>query len=154
GVSGLLLWNRLIWIGVGCAILLFAYWRFSFAERSKKAKKLKEELHDAPVAAPLVLTAHLEQAPWKKFIGSLRVHFLGLVKSTFFIVIVVAALANTIPTLVFNSSEGYGLSVLPVTYRMLELIAGSLYLFLYVMVTYFAGVLVWKDRDVRMDEIA
>jgi ABC-type transport system involved in multi-copper enzyme maturation permease subunit len=155
GLTGLLLWNRLIWIGVGCVILLFAYWRFSFAERSKKIKKRKEESPDAPVATvPLVVKAHLEQAPWRKFVGSLRVHFLGLVKSTFFIVIVIAALANTIPTLVFNSSEGYGLSILPVTYRILELIAGSLYLFLYVMVTYFAGVLVWKDRDARMDEIA
>jgi ABC-type transport system involved in multi-copper enzyme maturation permease subunit len=154
GLTGLLFWNRLIWIGAGWVILLFAYFRFSFAEKRKRVKKVKEELHDIATATPLpAIQAHFSDAPWGKFFGSLRVHFLGLVKSTFFIVIVIAALANTIPTLVFNSSEGYGLSILPVTYRILELIAGSLYLFLYVMVTYFAGVLVWKDRDARLDEI-
>jgi ABC-2 type transport system permease protein len=154
GLSGLLLWNRLLWIGVGCAILLFAYFRFSFEEKRKRVKKSKVELPEVSIAAPLpAIKINFQHAAWKKFLGSLRVHFLGLVKSTFFIVIVIAALANTIPTLIFNSSEGYGLSILPVTYRILELIAGSLYLFLYVMVTYFAGVLVWKDRDARMDEI-
>jgi ABC-2 type transport system permease protein len=40
-----------------------------------------------------------------------------------------------------------------VTYRLIEIIQGSLYLFLIGMLTYYAGVLVWKERDARMDEI-
>ncbi len=44
GYSGLMLWNRLIWLGVGALVFAFAYWRFSFAERSTKpGKKGKEE---------------------------------------------------------------------------------------------------------------
>jgi len=39
GYSGLMLWNRLIWLSVGALIFAFAYWRFSFAERSTKQKK-------------------------------------------------------------------------------------------------------------------
>ena len=41
----------------------------------------------------------------------------------------------------------------PVTYWVLEIIAGSFYMFLVAIITYYAGVLVWKDRDTRMDEI-
>ncbi len=37
---------------------------------------------------------------------------------------------------------------------MLDLIRGTLYLFVVIVITYYAGVLVWKDRDERMDEIA
>ena len=39
------------------------------------------------------------------------------------------------------------------TYWVLEIIAGTLYMFLIAMITFYAGVLVWKDRDTRMDEI-
>ncbi len=39
------------------------------------------------------------------------------------------------------------------TYRIIEIIQGSLYLFLLSMVTYYAGVLVWKERDAGMDDI-
>jgi ABC-2 type transport system permease protein len=44
-------------------------------------------------------------------------------------------------------------STLPVTYWLLEMIAGTLYLFLIGLITYYAGVLIWKDRDAHMDEI-
>jgi len=54
----------------------------------------------------------------------------------------------------FNASEGYGNSSFPVTHWILQIIAGTLYLFLVAIITYYAGVLVWKDRDVRMDEIS
>src|SRR6476646_10117650 len=43
GYSGYLLWNRLIWLGVGALIFAFAYWRFSFAERSPRKKKVKAQ---------------------------------------------------------------------------------------------------------------
>ena len=36
---------------------------------------------------------------------------------------------------------------------MLEVIAGTLYLFLIAMITYFAGVLVWEERDSGTDEV-
>jgi ABC-type transport system involved in multi-copper enzyme maturation permease subunit len=38
GLSGLLLWNRLLWLAVAVAIFLFAYFRFSFAEKRKKVR--------------------------------------------------------------------------------------------------------------------
>ncbi len=43
GFDGLLLWNRLIWIGVGCLIFAAAYARFSFAERRTKARPIEAD---------------------------------------------------------------------------------------------------------------
>ena len=36
---------------------------------------------------------------------------------------------------------------------MLDLIRGTLYIFVIIVITFYAGVLVWKDKDERMDEI-
>ena len=36
---------------------------------------------------------------------------------------------------------------------MLDLIRGTLYLFVIIVITFYAGALVWKDKDERMDEI-
>jgi hypothetical protein len=42
----------------------------------------------------------------------------------------------------------------PVTYWVIDQIRGALNFLLIVVITYFAGALVWRDRDERMDEIA
>lgn len=154
GWQGLLLWNRLIWIGVSALIFAFAYFRFSFAERSRKAKTLEAEAETRAAAAiPDVQPRYAASAGISQFLGSVHTEFFGIVKSTSFIVILLASLLNLVPSLIFSASEGYGNHSFPVTYWVCDLIAGTLYLFLIGMVTYYAGVLVWKERDARMDEI-
>src|SRR5271154_4940571 len=51
GYSGLLLWNRLIWLAVGAAIFAFAYWRFRFEERAGRKKKSADNEPRIAVAA-------------------------------------------------------------------------------------------------------
>ena len=75
----------------------------------------------------LVIRPQLHDAPWAKFIGSFKIHFLGMVKSTFFIVIAVAALLTPFLALALSATEGYGNQTLPVTYWVLDLIRGTLY---------------------------
>ena len=57
GYSGYMLWNRLIWLGVGALIFAFAYWRFSFAERSPRQKKVKarESVSITSMAIPVAV---------------------------------------------------------------------------------------------------
>ncbi len=154
GYSGYLLWNRLLWVAVAVAIFLFACYRFRFAERSKKVKGKSKELAEVAAVAVALPKVSFQSAPWAKYFASLRIHFLGVVRSTPFIVVLFAALLNCVPSMAFNASEGYGNSSFPVTHWILQIIAGTLYLFLVAIITYYAGVLVWKDRDVRMDEIS
>ncbi len=152
----LLLLNRLIWVGVGALIFAFAYYRFRFEERAsrKKPKVQTEEvtasaaLEPAAVHQSYGLTAQFAQL-W----GAFKVEFFSLVKSTSFIVITVAALLNCIPSLALSNTEGYGNTFFPVTYRLIEVIQGTLYSFLLGMITFYAGVLVWKERDSGMDDI-
>ena len=152
GLSGMLLWNRLLWTAVGVAFLALAYIRFSFAERARKTKATSgEPLKDT--TAFRVPAFQIRDDNWTKLLASVKIHFLGILKSTVFIIILLLALLNSVPSVIYNAREGYGNSTLPVTYWILEIISGTLYIFIVAIITYSAGVLVWKDRDNRTDEI-
>jgi ABC-2 type transport system permease protein len=156
--TGLLLWNRLLWLGVGCAAFALAYSRFSFAERRTKTKALEPGAQ--PAMAPAVTPEpdlQLKDSPWAKFLGSFRIHFSGMAKNTAFVVVVMIAsmictLALTLQATQFQGNQT--VRIFPVTYWVIELIRGTLDFLLIVIITYFSGALVWKDRDERMDEIA
>jgi ABC-2 type transport system permease protein len=156
--SGLLLWNRLIWLGAGCVAFALAYFRFSFAERRTKTKALEPEAQ--PTIAPAVTLApdlQLRDSPWAKFLGSFRIHFRGMAKNTVFVVVVMIASLICALALALQATQFQGnqtVQTFPVTYWVIELIRGTLDFFLIVIITYFSGALVWKDRDDRLDEIA
>jgi ABC-2 type transport system permease protein len=153
-LSGLLLWNRLLWMGVGCVVFAFAYSRFSFAERRTKSQGLEPDEQPAPVAvAAPMLHPQLTDSSWAKFLGSFRVHFRGMANNTAFLVIVMIASLFCIAALAVNSTL-INNDTFPVTYQIIDVIRGNLSFSLIVVITYFAGALVWKDRDERMDEIA
>lgn len=154
GLEGLMLWNRVIWVAAGAGVFALAAMRFSFAERKTSAKlPPPEQASPAFAAVPPPALVRSSGSTWIKFLSSTRIHFIGLAKSTFFIVILVISLFNCVPSLMLASTEGYGNASLPITQVILRIISGTLYGFILTIVTYCAGVLVWKDRDERMDEI-
>lgn len=158
GFGGLLLWNRLIWLGVGCAAFALAYSRFSFAEKRTKAKALEPDAQQAIAPAAVTPAPYLQlaDAPWAKFLGSFRIHFRGMAKNTAFVVVVMIASMICTLALALQATQlgNQTVQTFPVTYWVIELIRGTLDFLLIVIITYFSGALVWKDRDERMDEIA
>jgi ABC-type transport system involved in multi-copper enzyme maturation permease subunit len=153
GLSGLMLWNRLLWIGVGVLFLIFAYYRFSFAEKRQKARQTKESRPTAPTAAVLPAVAS-QSSSWEMYLSSVGIHLEGIFKGTVFIVVLLAGLMNCVLVVAQNAGESYGNGALPVTYKIIELITSSLYPFIVALIAFYSGVLVWKDRDAQMDEIA
>jgi len=154
GLTGLMLWNRLLWIGVAVVIFIAAYFRFSFTEKASKATPIDPEAPAAPLpAASPVLVPRLRNAAWSQAAQSLRIHMRGMLVSVPFIVVMLAGGINCLASLMLSATEGYGNHTLPVTYWVLDLIRGTLYLFIIIVITFYAGALVWKDKDERMDEI-
>jgi hypothetical protein len=157
--AGLLLWNRVLWLAAGAIIFVLGGFRFSFAERASKRRRTVEpsEVPAARPAEPPSTPARVHSgmaAALAKFRSSLAVEFVALVRSTVFIVLLAASLLNVIPSLVFSAREAYGNSSLPVTYTIVNIIRGTLYLFIISILTFFAGSLVWKERESRFDEIS
>ncbi|MBL8809760.1 MAG: hypothetical protein JNM43_06245 [Planctomycetaceae bacterium] len=155
-LSGMMLWNRLIWMGVGSLVLGLACWRFSFAERASKGNARAENSSAArrsSMAVPVAVCRTGFGTTLSQLISQIRIDFFSTIKSTVFVVIVVFALVNTLSALLLSSSEGFGLKSLPVTYNMIDLIRGSMYLFLIAIIAFFSGVLVWKERESRLDDV-
>jgi len=153
-LTGWMLWNRLLWGLVAAAIFAFAYFRFSFSEKASKAKPAEAESQAQPIAVGRpVLDPNLQFTAWKQLFQSLGIHLRGMLVSVPFIIIMLAGGVNCLVGLMFNATEGYGNHTLPVTFWVLDLIRGTLYLFVIVVVVFYAGALVWKDKDERMDEI-
>jgi ABC-2 type transport system permease protein len=156
GLQGLLLTNRLLWIGVGLLILGLCYWRFSFSEKSKKgAKATKEDDHLglAELAVLPVVTQRFDGTTTRTQLWSqYKTNVLGIIRSTPFILLCIIGMANLLPSLL-SSNSSYGITTYPVTYQMTDTIAGAFYMFVISVMTYFSGMLIWKERDAKVDEI-
>ncbi len=154
--TGTLLLNRLLWIGVGVLFLALAYVSFSFADRARRSKSQKKEAFDNPIIpklAPLppARVRTDRSAHWQQFANQVKMELWGTLKSSSFIIIMFIALANAIANL-WYVAEGSGNTInYPVTYEVTENLEGSLGLFLMIIIVYFSGVMVWKERDAKMD---
>ncbi len=157
--EGVLLLNRLIWAGFGLIVLLLGYWRFHFIGTidSRSGKRVEGE-GDAPL--------HLTQASHNtqekpdftgRSLGLLLFQnaWLNLresVKNVYFIVLMLATvLAIFAASLELGSI--YGTNTYPVTYKVIDLIFGVLNLFLFVITTFYAGELIWREREARVAQM-
>ncbi len=155
-LSGNLLWNRLLWLAVSAAIFGVAYYGFSFSRpRSRSSRPVRSE---TAVAMPAALQPVALQQPgpglWLRQLASqVRLDFWAILKSTVFIVVMIAGVLNMLPALLFSAEEGFGLSSLPVTYQVIDIIRGTMYIFLLGVITFYAGVLVWREREANLNDV-
>jgi ABC-2 type transport system permease protein len=153
-MTGWMLWNRLLWALVAAAIFVFAYFRFSFSEKATKAEPAEPNSQAQPIAIGRPIpNPDRRFVAWMQLAQSLGIHLRGMLVSIPFIIIMLAGGLNCLLALIFNATEGYGNHTLPVTFWVLDLIRGTLYIFVIVVITFYAGALVWKDKDERMDEL-
>lgn len=153
-LNGLLLWNRLIWLTVGIAAFALGYHRFRFTEKPGKTKVLEESNAVPEITAQPA--SQFTDSFLAKLAGSFRIHFQAMAKNPAFLVITMIAMAICIMALVFGGTRFQSneiFQIFPVTYAIIDLIRGMLDFFLILIIIYFAGALVWMDRDARMDSI-
>ncbi len=177
-MTGVLLENRLIWIGVACAILVLAYVRFRFAHSLNElpgaapaAAPVSEPATIEPPAvaeaeelaaeniAPLRMTAlpphtqHFDAAArWVQFRSIFSRSIWRILGSRYFGVIVGAGLLYLVVA-ARAAGKLFGTTTWPVTYQMVEILSGSFALFILVIIAFYSGELVWAERDVQLHQI-
>jgi len=154
-LSGAFLYNRIVWLGLSGLILFSAYFRFSFSARKEKTKKQKKVVEE--VAAPSRALPNFVPTTSNRFSLSalwflIRFETKAIIKNPTFIIIVVLGLVMLITSLTSFTSS-YGTLQYPVTYKIIDAVRSSFYLFLIGIVTFYSGVLVWKERDAKIAEI-
>jgi ABC-type transport system involved in multi-copper enzyme maturation permease subunit len=152
--TGYLRWNRLLWLAVGTAVVAFCYQRFRFQHAAEGRHARAEVPDEAPGAIDLkATTVQPERVNGLKLLPRMTwLYFRETVKSVYFIVFALAGVAFVIVQSV-NLGSLYGTNTWPVTYQMLEISQGIFTVFMLVIVTFYAGELVWRERDNRLDQI-
>lgn len=156
--SGILLYNRLVVIGLALIILAVTYWGFSFNVvksslfKPKKSKK-QEEVRIKPenVVIPQVQQLLNTSTYLRQFWSLTTFYYRTIFKEVPFLTIIISGFALFVAT-VGNTQSWFGVGTLPTTANMLGSLGVLEFFYLAIAVTY-AGELVWKERIVKFNLI-
>ncbi len=153
-LTPILLYNRLIWFGVGLIILLSSYFSFSFKQKNKKVKAETDKASSKreSFALPQVAINFSSTTSWSQFKSFFYINFLSIIKSTTFKILIIFSLLMLVSNLV-GGFEYFGLQSYPVTYKMLDIISNVSGLFTIIIVVFFSGELIWRDKDNNINEV-
>jgi ABC-2 type transport system permease protein len=156
-LTGVLLWNRILWLGIGAAILAVTYVRFSFTHAASKSarKRLTESTSEPPVTATALPTVHPTfsfRDSFRELLSLTGLQFAETVKNVFFGVLVLAGALWAIFS-AYNINNPFSTPVYPVTWEMLELGGSGFALFILAIITFCSGELMWRERDAQLNQI-
>ncbi|MEO1053573.1 MAG: M1 family aminopeptidase [Bacteroidota bacterium] len=155
-LEGVVLTNRLVWIIFGVVTLVVGYFGFSFnVVRSSlfKKKTIKNiEVSNATVTVPeatqrLGLKTYILQ-----ILKQSGFYYKQVLRGLPFIIIMAFGMFIFIIN-TFFMGRVFGINTYPTTYLMLELIGAIFGFFLVIVIVFYSGELVWKERDVKMNLI-
>jgi aminopeptidase N len=160
-IVGALLWNRVIWSAVGVAFLALAYSLFRFEVRGKKAAKRDKLAAAAAVEAPQTARDAVPARPsfgaataWAQLVARTRFDMAQVFKSPAFFVLLALGVFNSAVSMWFSvTSSGYGDNIYPVTRFLITILRGGFTFIPLVVAIYYAGELVWRERDRKTEEI-
>jgi hypothetical protein len=164
-MTGAILANRLLWMGISVAIVAGLVTRFRFAHLAGGRSTEGEHDEDAPslvAAHPSVLVSQLNlpgvqithdwSARLQQFVQLVRRSISEIVRDVYFYAIVAGGIvfliigANQIGTL-------SGTTVQPVTRLVANELSASFFLFMIALIVFYAGQLVWRERDLKVQPL-
>jgi ABC-2 type transport system permease protein len=156
-LAGSLLLNRIVWLGLSAIVLAITYARFSPSGFSRGAGKQRVATDDeiavpTAQALPIAHPVFSPRASWGQFFSLTRIQFTETVKNVFFLVLLLAG--GLFAILVANQiNNPFASRTYPVTYQMLQGATGGLFVFALAIITFYAGELVWRERDAGLSQI-
>lgn len=159
-LEGNFLINRIVWVGLSLVLFAFTYFRFSFKSmlevssgKEKKvagtARKTARSLQDLPVARRVYTSSVFI----KKMFRLSWLEFRNITKDFYFIAILLAGV-------LFLFLDGWfgdmtmGTPSLPLTYYMLEVKDYNYIIFVFIIIIFYTGEVVHRDKAVHYSSIA
>jgi len=153
--------NRLLWCGFALLALLLGYWRFHFVgepEAQVRARGRGKGQSETPLAlsqaardttaAPDFAARSLALLLFKSARGELR----EMTRNVYFAALATAAVLSLVVSAI-DLDAIYGTATYPVTYMLLELIREVFGLFMLGTTIFYAGELVWRERETRVAQM-
>ncbi len=155
-LGGILLANRLLWLGVGGLFLAFAYARFGFAYPSEKNKVRKiveeKEAVSATATLPIAHPAFSSSASLRHLLSLTRIQFTETVKNVFFAVLMLAGYVFAV-VVASGVTAPEATRTYPVTHQMLMMAGAGFFIFAIAIIIFYSGELVWRERDAQLNQV-
>ena len=158
-LKGIILYNRLLWLGISAILFLFTYLRFElkYADGISWFRKRKASLNEefTPIVKNKITESSLSKSSnniWSQFKFELKFEYLSIVKSIPFIIFLLIGIGLIILTST-QLDDMYGTSIYPLTSRIIPLTQGAFNLVLVIFIIYFSGEIVWKERSLRINQV-
>ena len=159
--AGTLLYNRVIWLAVALAALAatLALFRFSPGRRQGRRRlarlvgRWRRRERPAPVRAddlPVVKPRQGRRIDVGRLASQIRMDVRGVLRSIPFYVLLAFGMFNVIGAFLGALSQLYGTPVLPVTPVMIRVIDGAFLFVVLIVIVYYAGELVHRERQHRV----
>ena len=160
-LQGLLLFNRALWGGLGLVLVGVAFALFRFnrdgLQRSPRKKRAEPPLLRTPAAANPANASPTLRYDRSARLTQLRRQFVFdtrfVLRGVPFLVMLLLALVNVLAILALLG-QLYGTATYPVTHRMLETVQGGFQVMLFIILTFYAGELVWRERSAGVAEVS
>ncbi|WP_299186107.1 M1 family aminopeptidase [uncultured Aquimarina sp.] len=146
-IYGKFLLNRMIWLGIGIAFFLIAFFRFDYKKflvSSSKSKKVNTDEYVPSMISSINQVFNKKTA--RKNLWSLsKIEFLSIIKDPVFLVLVIIGVVTSIILIYFNN-ETYGTPNLPITRYIIDNITVGITLLSIVILIIYAGEAVHRTR--------
>ncbi|MFV9551082.1 M1 family aminopeptidase [Algibacter sp. PT7-4] len=156
--AGALLYNKLFWVLLGILALTYGYRKFNFnvvnekRNKKKKALAVKTTNKVSHVVIPTAEKHYGLSAKWTQLKQFSWFYFVSICKQSSFWGIVICGMIIILINSV-NLGTVYGVDSYPATYFIVEeLQETSIYFFIIILVFY-SGELVWKERGAKLNLI-
>ncbi|MGB9467174.1 MAG: hypothetical protein WBR10_18860, partial [Candidatus Acidiferrum sp.] len=165
--TGVFLYNRLLWMGVGLVALAVTFIIFPMSaevlgskrsSKHAKAARAEEAAEQGKpkrlfaVELPRVTQIFGSMTTWRQLISLTRLRFFNIVRELPFWAIALLMILFVLISGHFAGNNN-GVEVWPVTFLMVSVVSGQAGLFLIIVGALYAGEVIWRERDVRFEQI-
>ncbi|HWU78064.1 MAG TPA: M1 family aminopeptidase [Rhodanobacter sp.] len=157
-LAGVMLANRVLWLAIGIALLAATFVLFKPGRERVPRLRRRTYVPTASTATPVALalpkalqrnglTARLVQ-----FVHLARFDARGVLHGVPFLIVLLIGFVN-LGWRLSVSDDVFGTSVWPVTHLMAQVMANSFNYLLFIVIGFYAGELVWRERSCRVNAV-
>ncbi len=166
-LTGVLLWNRLLWLGVAALVFISGYLSFSFTSSARRISFRKSGVQEKSPTNPNAFVKisfaqdKLPQASrsftaatnlknlWGLAVNECRT----ILRNVYFRIIILFGMLFLFIVSFQLGKAIYDTATYPVTYQVVEYFGSTFQLFIVILTIFFSGEIVWRNRENRMDNI-
>ena len=150
--SGLMLLNRVFWISLSFVLLISSYLSFGFIKKIRKTliKKIQSNQTSKTNAKKPSISKQNESLI-NQFLTFFSINFKNIYRHVTFKILFLFSFILLLTNLI-SGYEYFGLKSYPLTYIMTDSISGTS-LFVAIIIVFFSGELIWRDRDEKINEV-